>query len=223
MNSITIAVVSSRLYRAESLALAIGESLGRTILALTPGEIEKVTGCDIALIEFESENNGNWGLIHAITERSNARVILLGLVESEENIIRAVEARVSGYVAAAADLEQLLNTVFSVYRGEFTYPEHFTYMLFEHLTFLARTDRFSERIPFDLSRHERKILELISQNLTNKEIATRLFISEYTAKNHVHRILKKLGARSRHYLSVSARGRLTFRTASSIRMRDGSM
>jgi two-component system, NarL family, nitrate/nitrite response regulator NarL len=223
MSSITIAVVSSRLYRAESLALAIGESLGRTILALTPGEIEKVAGCDIVLIEVESESNGNWELIHAVTERSNAKVILLGLVESEENIIRAVEARASGYIAATAGMEQLLNTVFSVCRGEFTYPEHFTYMLFEHLTFLARSDRLSERIPFDLSRHERKILELISQNLTNKEIAARLFISEYTAKNHVHRILKKLGARSRHYLSVSARGRLTFRTASSIRTRNGPM
>jgi DNA-binding NarL/FixJ family response regulator len=214
MNSITTAVVSSQRYRAESLALVIAERSGSQILALTVAEIDKIAGCDVVLIELDTECDRDWGLIHAITETSNAKVILLGLVESEENIIRAVEAHASGYVAASAGLEQLLNTVSSVCRREFSYPERFTYMLFEHLSFLARSNRFSARIPFDLSRRERKILELISQNLMNKEIAARLFISEYTAKNHVHRILKKLGAHSRHHLSASARARLTFRTAS---------
>lgn len=214
MNTVTTAVVSSRLYRAESLARVIAEKSGCRILALTRGELDKINGCDVVLMELDPESDGNWGLIHAIIEASNAKVVLLGLVESEESIIRAVEAGASGYVAASAGLDELLNTLCSVYSGEFIYPERFTYLLFEHLSFLARSDRFSVQTPFDLSRRERNILGLISQNLTNKEIAARLFISEYTAKNHVHQILKKLGARSRHHLSASARARLTFRTAS---------
>jgi DNA-binding NarL/FixJ family response regulator len=48
-----------------------------------------------------------------------------------------------------------------------------------------------------LSRREYEVFELVSQGLTNKEIATRLFISEATAKVHVRHILEKLGARSR--------------------------
>jgi DNA-binding NarL/FixJ family response regulator len=211
MESISTVVVSNRLYRAESLASVISEKSGCRALASTPGELEKLTGCDVVLIDLDLENGEHWELIHAIAAVSKARIVLLGLVESEENVLRAVEARASGYVAASAGLEELLSTVVSMRRGEFTYPQRFTYMLFEHLTSLARSDRFAPRLPFELSTRERKILELISQNLTNKEIAARLFISEHTAKNHVHRILKKLGARSRHHLSASARARWTFR------------
>jgi DNA-binding NarL/FixJ family response regulator len=40
-------------------------------------------------------------------------------------------------------------------------------------------------------------LELLARGMTNKEIASQLFLSEYTVKNHVHRILKKRGARDR--------------------------
>jgi len=48
-----------------------------------------------------------------------------------------------------------------------------------------------------LSRREAEVLSLVGEGLTNKEIGRRLFISEETAKLHVYRIMKKLGARSR--------------------------
>jgi DNA-binding NarL/FixJ family response regulator len=50
----------------------------------------------------------------------------------------------------------------------------------------------------DLTPREQEILELISQGLTNKQIAKRLVIEVGTVKNHVHSILQKLDASSRH-------------------------
>ena len=58
----------------------------------------------------------------------------------------------------------------------------------------------------DLTRREREVLELLSEGLTNSEIATRLFITQSTAKVHVRHILEKLGARNRLQAVLRAQG-----------------
>jgi DNA-binding NarL/FixJ family response regulator len=49
----------------------------------------------------------------------------------------------------------------------------------------------------ELSRREAELVTLLRERLTNKEIATRLHLSEQTVKNHVHRILQKVGVQDR--------------------------
>ena len=48
-----------------------------------------------------------------------------------------------------------------------------------------------------LTRREQQLVEMISRGFTNKEIATDLSLSEQTVKNHIHRVLRKLGVRDR--------------------------
>jgi DNA-binding NarL/FixJ family response regulator len=48
-----------------------------------------------------------------------------------------------------------------------------------------------------LTRREQQLIPLIGRGMTNKEIATQLSLSEQTVKNHVHRILRKVGAEDR--------------------------
>ncbi len=57
----------------------------------------------------------------------------------------------------------------------------------------------SARIKFQLglTRREQQLIPFIAQGLTNKKIATRLNLSEQTVKNHVHRMLQKMGASDR--------------------------
>jgi DNA-binding NarL/FixJ family response regulator len=63
----------------------------------------------------------------------------------------------------------------------------------------------------DLSPREIDVFALLAQGLTNREIATRLFISEVTVKVHVRRIFQKTGARSRAEAAVAAASYLSNR------------
>jgi DNA-binding NarL/FixJ family response regulator len=49
----------------------------------------------------------------------------------------------------------------------------------------------------DLTLRQQQLVSLVAKGLTNKEIATRLNLSEYTVRNHIHRILKQVDAESR--------------------------
>lgn len=66
----------------------------------------------------------------------------------------------------------------------------------------STADSFRAYIP--LSSREGEILECISEGMTNKEIADRLFLSPETVKTHVSRMLKKIGARNRTEAVVRA-------------------
>jgi DNA-binding NarL/FixJ family response regulator len=61
----------------------------------------------------------------------------------------------------------------------------------------AQIPRFNGKHTFGLTRREQQLVEMIGGGLTNKEIANELNLSDQTVKNHIHRILKKLGVSDR--------------------------
>lgn len=193
-----IAVLSTHRYRAESVALAVAGRSGHNTFAFTQPDAGVLAAFSTLLIDLDAPLDSILELIRTITmQHPQVKVVVLGLVESEESVVKLAEAGASGYVPPATSLQGLVTILQSVQKGEFTCPPHITYALFSHLTRLASNRAAAVPQGPVLSTREHKVLELVSQNLTNKEIAARLCISEYTAKNHVHRILKKLGLRNR--------------------------
>jgi len=61
----------------------------------------------------------------------------------------------------------------------------------------VQSNHFVIRHNLGLTRREQQLVHMISRGLTNKEIASELNLSEQTVKNHVHRMLRKLGAGDR--------------------------
>jgi len=186
-----IAVVSASRYRAESLALSLSREAAYKVDALTSFDVAALARFPIVLIELDSDLEAALQATHAITaHHPAAKVILLGLVESEENIVSLAEAGASGYAAPASSLQELTTVIHSVQKGEFICTPAITYSLFSYLANLAGIN--SMRAPAAvLSGRERQVLRLMSQDFSNKEIAERLCLSTCTVKNHVHHILKK--------------------------------
>lgn len=125
----------------------------------------------------------------------NARLIALGVPETEDAVVRCAEAGICGYSTREGCVEGLVAVIDGVGRGEFACPPRIAGRLMRHLGALAGGPRETrlER----LTAREREILEMISKGLANKEIASRLCLELPTVKTHVHNILDKLQVRNR--------------------------
>ena len=199
-----IAVLSAYRYRAESLAFTLTQQCHlETVVVADPAK-ELPSDFGVILIDLDMGVESALRLTRSITSsQSAARVVLLGVVESEESVLRLAGVGAGGYVSAGATLADLLSVVRSVQKGEFACRPDITYALFSHLAQLASGDEQNVSGASVLTTRERQIFGLLSQRLMNKEIASRLYLSEHTVKNHVHHILKKLGMRNRSFAARS--------------------
>ena len=97
-----------------------------------------------------------------------------------------------------ASATEVAATIRSVAAGEAVCPPSLTLVLFRSVAqHVAAPSVFCWGADLGLSRREQQMVELLRQRLTNKEIAARLNLSEQTVKNHVHSILRKVGAPNR--------------------------
>jgi len=134
----------------------------------------------------------------------HAKVIMIGMEADEATFLQAVGEGVVGYVLQDAPAAENLRVIRAVAAGEAVCPPQYSTRLFECA---ARDISFSynpsHEIRFGLSRREQQLVGLIRLGLSNKEIGNRLNLSEKTIKNHIHRILRKVGASDR--LDIVAR------------------
>ncbi len=125
------------------------------------------------------------------------RVVVLGIVEREHEVVAFAEAGVAAYVTLDDPLDTLLHTIHEAARGDATCSPRITGMLLSHVASLATERERSMRRTVHLTRREMEILRLVGEGMSNKEIASALSIELTTVKNHVHHVLEKLGAGSR--------------------------
>lgn len=114
-----------------------------------------------------------------------ARVIVLTTFEGDAEIQRALQAGAQSYLLKSFPRKQILETIRKVHAGKRQVPPEVAAQLAEQIG----------REP--LSGREIQVLEKIAIGKKNGEIATLLFITEETVKNHVKHILEKLGASDR--------------------------
>ena len=112
--------------------------------------------------------------------RSDARVIILTSYERDEDIFRAVQSGAQGYLTKDASEQEMVAAVLRVHAGRRVLPPHIAARLADRLLRSTLTARESE------------ILRELARGLTNREIGSRLRISENTVRNHVQSLLGKL-------------------------------
>ena len=120
-------------------------------------------------------------------------IVAVLLTETETEIVAWAEAGISAYVPRHASLAQLYTAMLEAMRGEVRCSPKITGWLLRELRRRRERSPLGER----LTSREIQALGLISQGLSNKEIARELGISVSTVKNHVHSVLEKLRVQSR--------------------------
>jgi DNA-binding NarL/FixJ family response regulator len=137
------------------------------------------------------------------------RVIMLTTFDDEEYVVAALETGASGYLLKNLPAGELANAVRLAHAGVAQFDASVTGHLAAALA-AARTgsgqDRPSEtRANAELTAREIDILRLVAAGSTNREIAARLYVSEGTVKNHMSRILTRLGLRDRTQAALYAK------------------
>ncbi len=132
------------------------------------------------------------------------KVVALGVREVPSEVIALAEAGVAGYGTRDTTLDELADVVESVARGEMVCTPRIAALLLQRVAAVAARDR-DPRDDERLTRRENEIVELIDEGLSNKQIAQRLSIEVATVKNHVHRILDKLGVHGRAAAAAQVR------------------
>ena len=128
---------------------------------------------------------------------THAQVLMVGMDVDESAFLRAVRAGVSGYLLNDASAADVIAAIRAVARGEAVCPPQLCKFLFDTV---ARPREFTpsvRNIGLRLTRRQQELLPMIARGLTNKEIASDLNLSEQTVKNHIHRMLRKMGANDR--------------------------
>ena len=134
-------------------------------------------------------------------------VVLIDMQDDEEKFLAAVRSGVSGYVLSDAPASDVVSAVRAVARGEAVCPPRLCRALF-HLVARAARETLAEIKPgsvHGLTIRQQQLVSLVARGLTNKEIASQLNLSEFTIKNHLHRIMKQVEAQSRHEMERAAR------------------
>ncbi len=159
----------------------------------------KDTGPDVLLSDSAAMALSDLRLVpevHAVVP--GLKVVMIGMETDQALFLRAVRDGVVGYVLKDASALEVASAVRSVAMGEAICPARLCATLFEQVSKqTAQPELFLLRRNLGLTRREQQLVHMIGRGLTNKEIATQLSISEQTVKNHVHRMLRKLGANDR--------------------------
>lgn len=185
-----LCVDDHRLVR-EGLALIIDRQADMSVVAAASTGEEALVFYrehrpDITIMDLQLGGMSGVEAIKAIRrEDPQARVIVLTMYQGDEDIYRALEAGAATYLLKDLPSEDLLKAIREVHDGQRPINPDVQARLAERASRPALTPR------------ELQVLQLVSQGLRNREIATALGISEETAQVHVKNILAKLQVNDR--------------------------
>lgn len=163
---------------------------------------------DVVLMDLHMPRKGGVAATREITRSlPGTHVLVLTTLDAEETVFEAIRAGARAYLLKDATEEEVLETVRAVHRGESRLTPQIARKVMDQFRRLApmpedppvaRQAVMTE----PLNDKEEKILQLIAEGKSNKQIAGAVFLAEGTVKNYVSRIMEKLHANTRTELAV---------------------
>jgi DNA-binding NarL/FixJ family response regulator len=173
----------------------------------TTGSSIAASGASVLILDSVAGRMSDCALISEIARQvPSIKVVLIDMEDDPEIFLECVRAGALGYILRDASSAEVVSGVQAVYRGQAICPPQLCIHLFR--TFSRQWSAIpSARIKLELglTRRQQELIPLISQGLTNKEIASHLNLSEQTVKNHIHGIMRRIGVSDRLQVIDQAR------------------
>jgi DNA-binding NarL/FixJ family response regulator len=186
-----------------SALLALQEEIivvGEATTAAEGVQMARLLHPDVALVDLRLPDKRGTEVIHEILEKEpQIRILVFTAYADERDLAAAYAAGASGYVCKTQSLYELMEAIHAARRGQYatsltgngTHPP-------------TRPPRTGPSRGDNLSEAERRVLVLVAQGLTNKEIAAQLGISAKTIECHIGGILSKLRLNNRTQAALYA-------------------
>lgn len=167
--------------------------------------LEQIKRCqpNLILMDIQMPVMNGIECIKKIREgNSEVIIIILTTFNEEEYIIEGIASGANGYFIKGIDFNKLITVIRDAVKGQYRLPEEVVTKLvryINHHDFSAGKKNLPASITDgnQFTKREQEILLLLLDRLTNKEMSTRLFISEGTLKNYLTIIYEKLGVKNR--------------------------
>jgi DNA-binding NarL/FixJ family response regulator len=156
-------------------------------------------GTDVLILDSVTARLSECAFVSEIlSQHPETKVVLIDMDDDPEIFLDCVRAGAVGYFLQDASAAEVVSGIQCVARGRAICPAQLSISLFRAFS-RQWTALPNARIKLELglTRRQQQLIPLIAQGLTNKEIAAHLHVSEGTVKNHVHEILRRVGARDR--------------------------
>ncbi len=196
-------VAGNRLLR-ETLARVLGKRGDFNVCGVSPCAPDTASSisasdADVLILDSVTARLSHCALISEIVSQlPTTKVVLIDMEDDPEIFLECVRAGAIGYLLKDASSGEVVSGVRTVALGQAVCPPQLCIHLFRAFSRQWATIPSARiKLELGLTRRQQQLVPLISKGLTNKEIASHLNLSEQTVKNHVHEIMRRIGANDR--------------------------
>jgi DNA-binding NarL/FixJ family response regulator len=226
--AIRVVIAEDQALVRRGLALLLSMEPGMEVVGQARNGVEAVDlalllGPDVVLMDLHMPVKGGVAATREITQaHPGIQVLVLTTLDDDETVFEAVRAGAHAYLLKDAAEDELLETIRALRRGESHLTPQIARKVMDQFQRLAQISKSPPAgagrspepiaashgggfVTESLSDKEEKILELIAEGRSNRQIAQTLFLAEGTVKNYVSRIMEKLHANTRTELAILSR------------------
>lgn len=160
---------------------------------------------DVLLLDLGLVHQNSLQLVKSLKKKfPKLKMIVMDLLPIQSDMLQFIEQGVSGFILKDATTGDFMNTIRSVAKGDKVFPPQLHGSLFSEIVENAVNELMDSKLieSIRMTENEKKVIELLSEGFTDKEIAKKLSMTVSKVKSHIDNILEKMSLNTRIQIAV---------------------